>query len=92
MRWSEVAKQYLELFQQVREEREHHPKPMAQGRSLRQRGADLAEIKLDHLITLTDDMGLFHHAKSTVPDREARLSHRRQRRARSSPCSWPRII
>lgn len=69
MRWSETAKRYLELFQQVREQREQSPKPMTEGRSLHQRGADLTEIKLDHLMALTDDVGVFHRAKATVPDR-----------------------
>ena len=71
MRWSEVARRYLELFQQVREEREHHPRPVTQSRSLHQRGSDLTDIKLDHLMALADDVGIMHHANSTVPDRHS---------------------
>lgn len=71
MCWSEVARRYLELFDTVRAEREHHPKPLAQSRSLHGRGAELTEIKLDHLMTLTDDVGVLHRARSTVPHRDA---------------------
>ncbi|MFP4144039.1 MAG: glycosyltransferase [Phycisphaeraceae bacterium] len=69
MRWQEVAGQYLELFEAVREERNRNPRPVVQTRTLRSAGHELAEIKLDHLMMLTDDVGIFHKAKSTVPDR-----------------------
>ncbi|MEX2672042.1 MAG: glycosyltransferase family 4 protein [Phycisphaeraceae bacterium] len=73
MRWAEVAGQYLDLFTQVRDEQRKHPRP-ASGtpRKLRRHdGSDLSEIKLDHLFTLTDDVGVFRQAKFTVPDRHA---------------------
>lgn len=70
MRWHEVAGQYLSLFAEVRAERNRNPKPIDQpARKLMEAPHDLTEIKLDHLLTLTDDVGILHHAKSTIPDR-----------------------
>ncbi len=70
MRWKEVAGQYLDLFAKVREERNRSPKPIEQHtRKLLESPQDLPEIKLDHLLTLTDDVGILHHAKNTIPDR-----------------------
>lgn len=70
MRWHDVAGQYLNLFAEVREERNRNPKPIEQPvRKLLEAPHDLTEIKLDHLLTLTDDVGILHHAKSTIPDR-----------------------
>jgi glycosyltransferase involved in cell wall biosynthesis len=70
MRWQEVAGQYLDLFAEVREERNRNPKPVEQhARKLLGSPRDLTEIKLDHLLTLTDDVGVLHHAKNTIPDR-----------------------
>jgi hypothetical protein len=70
MRWQEVSRQYLDLFAEVREERNRSPKPVEQiSRKLLTSPNDLTEIKLDHLLTLTDDVGVLHHAKNTIPDR-----------------------
>ncbi len=70
MRWQEVAGQYLNLFAEVREERNHNPRPVdQQTRTLMDAPRDLTEIKLDHLLTLTDDVGMLRHAKNTIPDR-----------------------
>ena len=68
MCWRDVATQYLDLFQTVREERNRHPKPAVQNRE-RGKMPELAEIHLDHLLVLTDDTGIFQHAKTTIPDR-----------------------
>jgi len=70
MRWEAVANQYLDLFAQVREERQHHPKPVyKEERQLQSKETELAEINLDHLRRLTDDTGILHTARSTVPIR-----------------------
>jgi len=70
MRWQAVARQYLDLFAEVCEERNRNPKPVEQlSRKLLGSPNDLTEIKLDHLLTLTDDVGVLHHAKNTIPDR-----------------------
>ncbi|MEX0884894.1 MAG: glycosyltransferase family 4 protein [Phycisphaeraceae bacterium] len=74
MGWSQVAEQYLALFDAVREERSQHPRPVFQNRAGRSAEAELNEIKLDHLLTLCDDVGILRRAKSTVPDRAAGYS------------------
>ena len=68
--WPNVAAQYLDLFQAVREQRNRNPKPSISTRpSLLGKMPELTEIKLDQLITLTDDVGLIQAAQSTIPDR-----------------------
>jgi glycosyltransferase involved in cell wall biosynthesis len=67
MIWSVVARRYLELFAEVREARARHPRPVFEATTLEQR-AELPEIKLDHLRTMTDDTGLLQHATYSVPN------------------------
>lgn len=75
MRWKQVAAQYMDLFRAVREERARNPRPVMSKRPMRGVTAtgrgELMEIKLDHLQTLTDDVGILHAAKSTVPERRS---------------------
>ncbi len=72
MRWSEVAGQYLDLARDCVVQRQRNPKPVA-ARKLQQKH-ELAEIKLDHLLSLTDSCGIISHAKATVPDRRSGYS------------------
>lgn len=69
--WKEVAKRYLELFRDVRQNRIHHPRPRCSYveniKAITR--FDLPEIKLDHLKSLTDDTGILQHANHTIPDR-----------------------
>ncbi len=67
--WPDAAGQYLDLFEQVRADRTSHPKPFKGLRRRDSKREELVEIKLDHLRTLTDDTGIFSHAKATIPDR-----------------------
>ncbi len=70
MAWHDVAGQYLDVFSEVREERARNPRPVEQAaRKFLSTPRDLTEIKLDHLLTLTDDVGVLQHAKNTIPDR-----------------------
>ncbi len=71
--WSEVGRQYLEIFEDVHEARMHAPRPVYFARTAKMDAVDLADLpdlKLDHLMRMTDDTGIFQHAKYTVPDRE----------------------
>src|SRR5690606_12224079 len=80
LRWKEVASSYLDLFRRVREERNRNPKPVVHTRPLRGMAlfsggrGELPEIKLDHLEILTDDVGILHNARATVPDRNSGYS------------------
>jgi glycosyltransferase involved in cell wall biosynthesis len=66
MTWPEVGRAYVELFRQTVGE--------FQGRTsatlpLVRASLDVPEIKLDHLVRLTDDTGLIQHATYGIPDR-----------------------
>ncbi len=66
--WREVARAYLELFREVRQQ------PMVRRVTKRPASKTLVlyavpELKTDHVRSLTDDVGIFQHAHYTVPDR-----------------------
>ncbi len=68
MIWAEVAKRYLEVFEGLATVSSHQ----ALKRPARKwvgTGYELPEIKLNHLIRLTDDTGIIQHASYGVPDR-----------------------
>ncbi len=70
--WSSSGASYLDLFADVQQEREKSPKPSFVVHHHQKKIPhieELSEIKLDHLMVLTDDTGVFKHAKYTVPDR-----------------------
>lgn len=69
MVWKEVARRYLNVFAEVKHERELHPRPVFQTKTLNQTRQELPRLNLDHLKLLTDDVGILQHAKYTVPDR-----------------------
>lgn len=69
MVWKEVARRYLEVFSEAREERQRYPRVVFHARTLESTPLELPEIKLDHLKLLTDDVGILQHAKYIVPDR-----------------------
>jgi hypothetical protein len=69
--WKEVSRRYLEVFSEVIRNRARHPRP----RHLYSESAksitefELPELKLDHLINMTDDTGILQHATHNIPDR-----------------------
>jgi glycosyltransferase involved in cell wall biosynthesis len=68
MIWTEVAKRYEEVFRRATELPQLH----ATARRTIKLASDVhevPEIKLDHLIRLTDDTGIIQHATYGVPDR-----------------------
>lgn len=69
MIWKEVARKYLEVFREVKEERERKPKPVFKTRTIEDMPHEIPQPKLDHIIRLTDDVGILQHAKFIVPDR-----------------------
>lgn len=69
MVWREVARRYVELFQEVLKEREHREvRQVWKTHMIPQ--STLPEIKLDHLFALSDDVGLLQHAAFGIPDRD----------------------
>ncbi len=72
MTWASTARQYLDVFAQVREERRNNPRPIQHVKPTAAPGTDideLPEVKLDHLRVLTDSCGVLAHAKATIPHR-----------------------
>jgi glycosyltransferase involved in cell wall biosynthesis len=70
MVWSKVAAQYLSLLREVRDERGLRPHRGYQLRTVQANAFDLPQPSLDHIRVLSDDTGIFQHAKFAVPDRE----------------------
>jgi hypothetical protein len=64
--WSEVGRQYLRLGEML----ERH-RTRAQRRRDEPRASGLPELRLDHLLRLTDDTGIVQHATFTVPARSS---------------------
>jgi glycosyltransferase involved in cell wall biosynthesis len=68
MAWPAVAREYLRLFEEVRDERARSPKPAQRLTSRQYRFATLPDLNPAHLVTLTDDTGILQHAQFSVPD------------------------
>jgi glycosyltransferase involved in cell wall biosynthesis len=67
MAWPVVARQYLDSFTRAREAHAGRRRSAFQARTLANRGAELPEIKLEHLRAITDDTGLLQHATFRIP-------------------------
>jgi glycosyltransferase involved in cell wall biosynthesis len=69
MVWREVGRQYVEMFVQMLGKR----KNLEVGSSWRQKMLPLItlpDIKLDHLMSLSDNVGILQHACFGIPDRD----------------------
>ncbi len=69
MVWKEVARKYLEVFSEVKRERENRPRPLFRTRTVEALPREIPQPRLDHIVRLTDDVGIIQHAKFIVPDR-----------------------
>jgi len=69
--WEKVSQKYLDVFNEVRQNRIRHPRPRHSyvGNIKAITSFDLPEIKLDHLKSMTDDTGMLQHADHTIPNR-----------------------
>ena len=68
MIWSRTAEHYLESFQKARADHGHHHGPRFAVKTLADRPMELPELTLDHVIRLTDSVGIFQHAVYAMPD------------------------
>ncbi len=68
MTWNRVAQQYGNLFAEARQKRSAVMRKKISMRFLDEQPLILPEIKLDHLIRMTDSIGIFQHAKYNVPN------------------------
>lgn len=71
MVWQKTAQHYMTSFKRARSERMLTTKlPVRIVKTLNERPGDLPPLKLDHLLRLTDDTGIFQHSIFTVPNYE----------------------
>lgn len=68
MIWSGVAREYVELFEEVEKERKQFGKKELRGRKTILSTIEFPTPKLDHMNVLTDDFAMFQHAKFTIPN------------------------
>ncbi len=81
MVWPQIARQYLDLFDEVRRERSEKPKPVRPLGLTRSRFGTLPDLNVRHLLTMTDTTGIIQHACYSVPDRRFGYSTDDQARA-----------
>lgn len=68
MTWGEIAHRYMKSFQKARLPKiEKYPRVFTV-KTLEEKRAELPEIRLDHIIRMTDSTGLFHHAIGSIPN------------------------
>jgi glycosyltransferase involved in cell wall biosynthesis len=69
--WKEVARKYLQVFSEARQNRIRKPRPRHSyvENITAITNFELPDIKLDHLKALTDDTGILQHATYTIPHR-----------------------
>lgn len=69
--WKDVAREYLQVFDEVRSNRARSPRPRHTyiDNVKTVTNFKLPELKLDHMRMLTDDTGILQHAIHTVPNR-----------------------
>ncbi len=68
MVWKSVAQEYMRSFQRARAERLWNPRLMSPNPVGANRRQELPPVKVDHLIRMTDDTGIFQHAVFAVPN------------------------
>jgi glycosyltransferase involved in cell wall biosynthesis len=68
MVWSVVARRHMESFERARASLSGPPRKAFAARTLENRPYELPPLKLDHLLRMTDNTGIFQHAIFNVPN------------------------
>jgi glycosyltransferase involved in cell wall biosynthesis len=68
MIWSQVAHRYVESFRRARHSRLDVWSKRLAVRTLEEERLQLPDLRLDHLMRMTDRTGLFQHATFTIPN------------------------
>lgn len=68
MIWPAVAQQYLESFQHALADRKATPRAAFVGWTLASRPYELPPLRLDHIVRMSDNTGIFQHAIFNVPN------------------------
>ena len=66
MRWSEVARQTMDIFCQAASQRASVPGSTASKVQIR---SNIPNIRFDHVLEMSSDTGIYQHATYTVPNR-----------------------
>src|SRR6202521_686592 len=69
MVWKKAAQGYMESVTRVRSDRIETPRVQFSSRIAQKSLNQLPELKLSHVTTLTDDVGMLQHAIFTIPNR-----------------------
>ena len=77
MIWSNVAQLYMRSFECSRLEKAARARKSLASKTLDQKPRELPELKLSHLLRMTDSTGVFQHAIFSVPNFSEGLLHRR---------------
>lgn len=64
-----VARKHFELFGNGKKQWKSSPEAVPPAKTVVTARNELPQVKLDHLVRLTDDVGILQHAKFVVPDR-----------------------
>ncbi|HPU25312.1 MAG TPA: glycosyltransferase family 4 protein [Phycisphaerae bacterium] len=68
MVWSNVAHLFMESFKQARRNPTALVVPRSAVRTLEERSLELPQMRLEHLLRMTDSTGLFQHATYSLPN------------------------
>jgi len=68
MIWPAVAKRYMDSFQHACADRRTTPRAAFAGWTLAGRPYDLPPLRLDHVVRMSDNTGIFQHAIFNVPN------------------------
>jgi glycosyltransferase involved in cell wall biosynthesis len=68
MVWSRVARLYAKSFEQARQDHSFVGRKSSPIKTLDKQPGQLPELKLDHLLRMSDSTGIFQHASFTVPN------------------------
>ncbi len=66
--WPAVAAQYLRTFELACYTRQEVPQVVFGDCTITRKPIDLPEIRLDHILKMTDNTGIFQHAVFTIPN------------------------
>lgn len=69
MVWKEVARNYLTVFEQLKQQQGQKPRFSAVSKLFTGDLQSLPKPKLDHILCLTDDTGILQHAEYSIPQR-----------------------
>jgi len=69
MIWPEVVRQYMKSFERAKAAKWSHRRTTFTARTVSNRPLELPAVRLDHLLRLTDEVGILQHCTWTVPNR-----------------------